>query len=583
MAWRGAVLAMAAALGLLLARPPAPLAALQERVFDPLPRPPDTGGIVVIDIGARDEAGALWTRAATARLVARLAEAKPRVIGLDMLIAGDCDGAPARDLAAALQGQPAVLGLLLSDTPGPPLPPARLGQTGPLPLWQAAGAETPCPQFSAQDWAVMALMGDADATVRHVPVAATAGRQALPGLAVAIAARAEGILPLIGPAGLRLGPTTFPLEAGSLRFAASSPESWARRTLSAAAVLAGEATPPADAVLLIGSSLPERGGLRPSATSPVMPSVQILADAVAGLRAGLLPHRPGWGPALEGGFVALAGLLTLLVLVRLRPARAAAAVGTLAALWAGAAVLFSRGGLLLDPVLPVGALALILLAALLGRAAALARAERVLRDRMGQVLPPALVSRLAAQPRLMRLEGETREITALFTDIEGFSAATSAMGAVEMVARLDAYFALTCAIVLRHGGMIDKLVGDSVHALFNAPLDQPGHEAAALACAAEILAATEVFARENNGFGKTRIGVECGPAVLGDVGFGTRIDYTAHGPAVNLAARLQEANKALGTSICIGPTLGARVPGLVALGEIELRSFGRLPLYTLRA
>ncbi|KQB12063.1 adenylate/guanylate cyclase domain-containing protein [Rhodobacter capsulatus] len=183
----------------------------------------------------------------------------------------------------------------------------------------------------------------------------------------------------------------------------------------------------------------------------------------------------------------------------------------------------------------------------------------------------------------MRLEGETREITALFTDIEGFSAATSTMGAVEMVARLDAYFALTCAIVLRHGGMIDKLVGDSVHALFNAPLDQPGHEAAALACAAEILAATEVFARENNGFGKTRIGVECGPAVLGDVGFGTRIDYTAHGPAVNLAARLQEANKALGTRICIGPTLGARVPGLVALGEIELRSFGRLPLYTLRA
>ncbi|TQD37383.1 CHASE2 domain-containing protein [Rhodobacter capsulatus] len=583
MAWRGAVLAVTAALGLLLARPPAPLQGLQERIFAPLPRPAASRGIVVIDIGARDETGAVWTRAATARLVARLAQAKPRVIGLDMLIAGDCDGAPARDLAAALQGQPAVLGLLLSDTPGPALPPARLGLTGPLPLWQAPGAETPCPQLAGHDWAVMALMGEADATVRHVPVAAEVGRRALPGLAVAIAARAEGVLPLIGPAGLRLGARTFALEAGSLRFVASAPADWPARTLPAAAVLAGQELPPEDAVVLIGSSLPERGGLRPSATSPVMPSVQILADAVAGLRSGQLPQRPGWAPTLEGGFVTLAGLLTLLLLLRLRPARAAALAATLAALWAGAAVFFGRGGLLLDPALPVAALALILLTALLGRAAALARAERVLRDRMGQLLPPALVSRLAAQPRLMRLDGETREVTALFTDIEGFSAATSAMGAVEMVARLDAYFALTCAIVLRHGGMIDKLVGDSLHALFNAPLDQPGHEAAALACAAEILTATEVFALENKGFGKTRIGVECGPAVLGDVGFGTRIDYTAHGVAINLAARLQEANKALGTRICIGPTLGARVPGLVPLGETELRSFGRLALYTLRA
>ncbi|WP_444452337.1 CHASE2 domain-containing protein [Rhodobacter capsulatus] len=583
MAWRGAVLAATAALGLLLALPPAPLRGLQERIFDPLPRPADSRGIVVIDIDAEDEAGQVWTRAATARLVARLAQAKPRVIGIDMLIAGDCDGPAARDLAKALQDQPAVMGLLLSDTPGPSLPPARLGQTGPLPLWPAAGAEPPCPQFAAQDWAVMALMGDPDATVRHVPVAVAVGAEALPGLAVAIAARAERVLPLIGPAGLRLGAKTFPLEAGSLRFAPSRPADWPLRTLPAAAVLAGQALPPKDAVVLIGSSLPERGGLRPSATSPVMPSVQILADAVAGLRAGQMPQRPGWAPVVEGGFVGLAGLLTLLMLLRLSPSRATAAAGMLAALWAGAATFLTRGGLLIDPVLPVVALALILLTALLGRAAALARAERVLRDRMGQLLPPTLVSRLAAQPRLMRLEGETREVTALFTDIEGFSAATSAMGAVEMVARLDAYFALTCAIVLRHGGMIDKLVGDSVHALFNAPLDQPGHEAAALACAAEILAATKVFARENNGFGITRIGVECGPAVLGDVGFGTRIDYTAHGPAVNLAARLQEANKALGTRICIGPALAARVPGLVPLGETELRSFGRLALYTLKA
>jgi adenylate cyclase len=73
--------------------------------------------------------------------------------------------------------------------------------------------------------------------------------------------------------------------------------------------------------------------------------------------------------------------------------------------------------------------------------------------------------------------------------------------------------------------------------------------------------------------------------VLGDVGFGTRIDYTAHGPAVNLAARLQEANKIFGSQICIGPGLAARAKdvGLVSLGTTDIRSHGPMTLYTLKA
>jgi adenylate cyclase len=267
--------------------------------------------------------------------------------------------------------------------------------------------------------------------------------------------------------------------------------------------------------------------------------------------------------------------------MRISPSRAALIVGAVSLLWAASAAAAVRfSGVLIDPVLPALAVAVVMLVCVTGRAADAARAERVLRARMGQLLPPALVTRIAAQPHLMRLEGDAREVTAFFTDIEGFSVATAAMGAREMVAALDAYFTLTCGIVLRHGGMIDKLVGDSIHALFNAPLDQPGHEAAALACATEIIAATERFRAERGGFGRTRIGLECGPAVLGDVGFGTRIDYTAHGPAVNLAARLQEANKIFGTQICIGPTLAARLGGMKPLGETEIRSFGLIRLYT---
>lgn len=109
-----------------------------------------------------------------------------------------------------------------------------------------------------------------------------------------------------------------------------------------------------------------------------------------------------------------------------------------------------------------------------------------------------------------------------------------------MVACLEACFALTCGIVLRHGGMIDELVAATLHALFNAPLDQPGHKAAALACAQDIATATS--RTQHFGFGRTRIGLEYGPTVCSNIASGSRIDYTAHGPAIRLASRLQEAN-----------------------------------------
>lgn len=583
--WAWLVLLVSLVLALGFAVPPDGLRALQERVFDrvilSLPRPVAVP-VVVVDIGAVDEAGLPWDRAASARLLAQVAAARPKVAGIDMVFAGDCGTAEAAALGRALASGPFVLGFLLQEGAGTPLPPPVLAVAEGAALWRAGGADGPCPALSAgATVGAIALLGDADGTVRRVPVGVALAGLGHPSLAVEVARQSLGGVALAGPGFLRLGGAVLASEGGMLRFAPSPPAVWHQRRIAAEAVLAGQALPEG-AVILIGSSLPARGGLRPTAASPVAPSVQIMADAVEGLVAGRLPWRPDWAPLVEAGVVALLGLGGVLLMRRAAPAFAVAGGIAAVLLWGGAAVgTTAATGLLLDPLLPGLASGAGLLSALLARAAMAARAERVLRARMGQVLPEALVARIAAQPRLMRLEGETREVTALFTDIEGFSLATRDMGAVEMVARLDAYFALTCGIVLKHGGMIDKLVGDSVHALFNAPLDQPGHEAAALACAAELIAATEAFRAAQGGFGRTRIGVETGMALLGDVGFGSKIDYTAHGPAVNLAARLQEANKLFGTQVCIGPELAGRIGGLRPLGEAEIRSFGRLALFTL--
>lgn len=585
-----------------LLRLPAALIVLQEGALDRLvlwsPAPAPQGPpVLVVDIGASDETGQAWSRASSARLVAALTGAGVAAQGWDVVFAGSCGDDPGTAaLAEALRGPPAVLGFLLSSDPAPPpaaAPALALGDGAGAGLWAAPGGEFPCPDLLAggAGLAALSLPGDGAARVRMAPAAVTVGGVALPSLALETLRRAGALpLPLIVPGEgdgleLRLGDAHFPLAAGGmLRFRPSSLAARQARSLPAEAVLSGFADPARlrGAVVLVGSSLPQRGGLRPVALDPLYPSVQIAADLAQGLMAGRLPWRPAGAAQVEALGLTLGGLIAALALARLAPLAAFGLVLGLAALWSGGCLaVLALDGRLFDPALPPAILLGAVLAALVTRAASLARAEQSLRARVGQLLPAPVVARLIDTPGLLRLEGQRREVTVLFTDIEGFSQAANAMAPEVLIARLDRYFALVNAVILRHGGMIDKLVGDGVHALFNAPLDQPGHTDAALAAAAEIITATEAE-RAALGLGRTRIGIERGAVVLGDVGAGGRIDFTAHGPAVNLAARLQEAGKALGPAVIVGPAAAAAARrSLHGLGEVEIRSFGRIGLYTL--
>lgn len=598
--WRATALCLIlvlAAAGLHFLSPPWH-ARWQERGFDtmirltPAPDRSDGPPVLVVDIGSTDEKGNNWDRTSSARLAAAVAKAGPAVVAWDIVFAGNCDATtPNIALTAGLQRGPTVLGFLLSAG-GSPTPTPKTGAIAVADgvmqgLWSAPVAEMPCPAFAvaAIGLGSISLPGDANARVRMVPAAVMAAGSVWPSLPVdALRLALDLHTPLITAQNLHLGDKQFPLgQAATLRFRPSDLAARTGRTLSAADVLAGQgADRMAGAVVFVGSSLAARGGLRPTAADPLYPSVQIAADLADGLLAGSLPWRSDRAPVLEAATLVIAGAVAATFVALWSPLAAFGGTLVLAGLWViGTAGIYRATGHLADPMLPPLALTMAITAGLLLQAAKTFRAERALRGRMGQLLPGAVVSRLIDEPNLLRLKGERRIVTALFTDLEGFSTLTNSLEPEELIAILDRYFTTVSAIVLRQGGMIDKIVGDAVHALFNAPLDQPGHVDAAIAAAADIVAETEAL-RATLNVGRTRVGVETGPAILGDVGSGDRIDYTAHGASVNLAARLQEMGKTLGPPVIIGPSAAAMATTpLRPLGEAEIRSFGRMQLFTL--
>lgn len=211
--------------------------------------------------------------------------------------------------------------------------------------------------------------------------------------------------------------------------------------------------------------------------------------------------------------------------------------------------------------------------------AAEGRKRRKLRNVFQRYVSPQVVDEVAQHPDQVRLGGEEVEVTVFFSDIEDFTSAAEELTPQEVVQRLNNHFGVVTEVLLDHQAMVDKFIGDAIMAVFGAPARRPNHATEACLSALEtsrVLFDSEQSPSEELPAFRCRIGIHTGQVVVGNVGTPERVDYTAIGDAVNVAARLEQANKQYDTQTLIShPTYRQTKQAVVAREIDHLRLTGK--------
>jgi adenylate cyclase len=597
-------------------RPPWFVDDLHNTVFDAYqrsqPRPYRSAPVRIVDI---DEATLArlgqwpWPRTKVAELVSRLRGLGAAAIASDFIFAEPDRTSPAwlasewkdkPEVTAVLQQLPdhdvalatefqrgnVVTAFALTAEAGG-LPPVqkgkyvRLGSAAPILASRYLGAVVSLPplQEAAAGNGAINFSADRDGVVRRVPLLVDRDGQLYPGLvaeALRVASGASNYtLFADGESGqgaaalkeMRVGRYVIPTDtAGRTLVYLTKPVP--ERYVPAWKVMQGEAAGliPNGSIVYLGSSAAGLLDLRFGALGEIIPGVEIHAQLTEQAMLGVFATRPLWAQGLES-LVMVLGWLMMVAFGRSRrvlPAAIAAAGGiaiiTCAAIYAWRSLL-----VVADPVFAGLVLLATFVAYTVPRQLATENEGQWIRGVFANYLSPNLVEHLIKNPDDLRLGGERRECSFVLTDVAGFTSLVEGMeDPAELTEVINNYLEGMVSIAFEHDGTLDRIVGDAVAVLFSAPVTQPDHPERAVRCALAMDRFATDYSRacteKSIPFGRTRIGVHTGEVVVGNFGGSSHFDYRPLGDPINTAARLETANRQLGTNVCVSGATVSRCP-----------------------
>lgn len=424
---------------------------------------------------------------------------------------------------------------------------------------------------------------DPDTIYRRIPLVVQLDKTLAPSLPLA-AMLADTPTPLsFGENSLRIGKKEIPLSDGGeaiINYRGKMPfKAYSAAAIMESGLLIAEGKTPKIALsdfrdkhVFFGFSATGLFDLRPTPLGGVSPGVMVNATALDNLLSGdfLKPAPFSVDAATTILFAVLAGLGVMTIqslwfsvgasaLALLFPILFSMAAYSLG-IWSGLAAQFSAT---LTALFLSGAY----------KYATEGRRKQFIKSAFKQYLSPQVIDQLLQHPEKLTLGGERRELTIFFSDLEGFTSISEGLTPEELTSVLNDYLTAMTDIIQDTGGTVDKYEGDAIIAFWNAPVNQPDHAlrgvTAALRCQQKLEEMRpELLKRTGKEF-RMRIGVNTGPAVVGNLGSHNRFDYTMLGDAVNLAARLESINKQFGTYTMISRSTLDQLDNRISVRELS--------------
>ncbi len=482
-------------------------------------------------------------------------------------------------LLAALPGRRAV------EPTGPSI--AELGGSAVpfLPSFSDVLAKLRELEAAAAGFDSIGLPAEADNLVRRVPLLVRVGERVVPALALEMLRVAAGEATLLvrvdaaGIASLTVGRRRIATDRNAMKaihFAPPDP----RRRLAATDLLADPALAARlrGRLVLVGSSAAGPFDIKATQTSAAMPGSEVHAQLLESILAGAEATRPSGALGLELGLALVTCLLVLVLVPRLAAFATMALGGTVALLLLGGAFwLFVERRILLDATFPALAGLLVYTFFVFTNYVREEAGRKALRDAFGRHLSGPMVDLPVADSSALRLGGELREATVTFVDICEFTAISGRLPPGRLTELVNRVLTAVAEAIQRHGGTIDKFIGDAVMAFWNAPLHDPEHRRNACLAALEApeeIARLDAALRAEEAAGgepwpavRVAIGINTGPCHIGNMGSEQRSPYSALGRPVNVAARVEAPTGEPGHPILVGATTAA---GAAELARLEL-------------